>query len=250
MPALSVCGSRLLWAGARRGTALLPPAAAASGIVLPAVQRRSMFIQTQPTPNPQSLMFLPGKPVLENGSIDYPTRREGMKSPLARKLFSIDGVQSVFFGNDFVTVRKSEDHDWALLKPEVFAAIMDFYASGEPVVLEGEALENDTSAIHEDDSEIVAMIKELLETRIRPAVAEDGGDIIFKGFNEETGIVKVKLMGSCSGCPSSSITLKSGIENMLIHYVPEVKGVEEAEPDELDKLNDDVFKKMESQLST
>jgi Fe-S cluster biogenesis protein NfuA len=159
------------------------------------------------------------------------------------------GVVSVFFGADFVTVRKSDAADWALLKPEVFAAIMDFYASGEPVVLEGEALERDDTAVKEGDSELVAMIKELLETRIRPAVAEDGGDIIFKAFDEATGVVKVKLMGSCSGCPSSSITLKSGIENMLKHYVTEVTSVEEV-TDELDAVSSIALANMEAKLST
>jgi Fe-S cluster biogenesis protein NfuA len=218
-------------------------------------------------------MFLPGRTVLAAGSVDFPTARDGMRSPLARKLFGIDGawrrrgaprlkpsrfrahfrtragVVSVFFGADFVTVRKADAADWALLKPEVFAAIMDFYASGEPVVLEGEALERDDTAVKEGDSELVAMIKELLETRIRPAVAEDGGDIIFKAFDEASGVVKVKLMGSCSGCPSSSITLKSGIENMLKHYVPEVTSVEEV-LDELDAVSSAALASMESKLST
>jgi len=218
-------------------------------------------------------MFLPGRTVLAAGSVDFPTARDGMRSPLARKLFGIDGasprhslppqtlmslitlllrftgVVSVFFGADFVTVRKADAADWALLKPEVFAAIMDFYASGEPVVLEGEALERDDTAVKEGDSELVAMIKELLETRIRPAVAEDGGDIIFKAFDEATGVVKVKLMGSCSGCPSSSITLKSGIENMLKHYVTEVTSVEEV-TDELDAVSSIALANMEAKLST
>lgn len=193
-------------------------------------------------------MFLPGRTVLASGSVDFPTAREGMRSPLARKLFGVDGVASVFFGTDFVTVRKADDKDWALLKPEVFAAIMDFYASGEAVLLEGDQLARDDTAVHEGDSELVAMIKELLETRIRPAVAEDGGDIVYKGFDEKSGVVKVKLMGSCSGCPSSSITLKSGIENMLKHYVPEVTAVEEA-LDELDAVSSAQLAKMESQLS-
>lgn len=194
-------------------------------------------------------MFLPGRTVLPSGSVDFPSAREGLRSPLARKLFGINGVASVFFGTDFVTVRKAEDADWALLKPEVFGAIMDFFASGEPVVLEGEALERDDTALKPGDSELVARIKELLETRIRPAVAEDGGDIVFKGFNDTTGVVTVKLMGSCSGCPSSSITLKSGIENMLKHYIPEVTAVEEAEPDELDKVSSEHLAKMEANLS-
>ncbi|CAN6345342.1 unnamed protein product [Urochloa humidicola] len=137
------------------------------------------------------------------------------------------GVTRVFFGSDFVTVTKSEETSWDYLKPEVFAAIMDFYSSGQPLFLDSNAAASMDTAIHEDDSEIVAMIKELLETRIRPAVQDDGGDIEYRGFDPETGIVKLKMQGACSGCPSSSVTLKSGIENMLMHYVPEVKGVEQ-----------------------
>ncbi|KAF8727129.1 hypothetical protein HU200_019637 [Digitaria exilis] len=190
-------------------------------------QKRTMFIQTQSTPNPQSLMFYPGKPVMEVGSSDFPNARTAMTSPLAKSLFAIDGVTRVFFGSDFVTVTKSEETSWDYLKPEVFAAIMDFYSSGQPLFLDSNTAASMDTAIHEDDSEIVAMIKELLETRIRPAVQDDGGDIEYRGFDQETGIVKLKMQGACSGCPSSSVTLKSGIENMLMHYVPEVKGVEQ-----------------------
>ncbi|OEL30771.1 NifU-like protein 4, mitochondrial [Dichanthelium oligosanthes] len=185
-------------------------------------QKRTMFIQTQSTPNPQSLMFYPGKPVMEVGSSDFPNARAAMTSPLAKALFGIDGVTRVFFGSDFVTVTKSEETSWDYLKPEVFAAIMDFYSSGQPLFLDSNAAASMDTAIHEDDSEIVAMIKELLETRIRPAVQDDGGDIEYRGFDPETGVVKLKMQGACSGCPSSSVTLKSGIENMLMHYVPEV----------------------------
>ncbi|XP_062007224.1 nifU-like protein 4, mitochondrial [Rosa rugosa] len=195
-------------------------------------QRRSMFIQTQSTPNPASLMFYPGKPVMEVGSADFPNPRSAMNSPLAKALYGIDGVTRVFFGSDFVTVTKSEDTSWDLLKPEIFAAIMDFYSSGEPLFLDSKAAAAKDTAINEDDSEIVAMIKELLETRIRPAVQDDGGDIEYKGFDPETGIVKLSMQGACSGCPSSSVTLKSGIENMLMHYVPEVKGVEQEHDEE------------------
>ena len=190
--------------------------------------RRSIFIQTQTTPNPASLMFMPGKPVYtDGGTKNFANPREGMASPLAKKLFLIDGVTAVFFGQDFVTVTKSEDHEWGVLKPEVFAAVMDFYASGEPIISDEAEQVNAGTAIHEDDDEIVAMIKELLETRIRPAVAEDGGDIVFKGWDADTGVVTVKMQGACDGCPSSSVTLKSGIENMLRHYVPEVNSVEQ-----------------------
>ncbi|XP_054799882.1 nifU-like protein 4, mitochondrial [Prosopis cineraria] len=190
-------------------------------------QKRTMFIQTQSTPNPSSLMFYPGKPVMEVGSADFPNARSAMNSPLAKALFGIDGISRVFFGSDFVTVTKSDDFSWDLLKPEIFAAIMDFYSSGQPLFLDSKSAAAMDTAIQEDDSEIVAMIKELLETRIRPAVQDDGGDIEYRGFDEDTGIVKLKMQGACSGCPSSSVTLKSGIENMLMHYVPEVKGVEQ-----------------------
>ncbi|KAL1197398.1 NifU-like protein 4 [Cardamine amara subsp. amara] len=190
-------------------------------------QRRTMFIQTQSTPNPSSLMFYPGKPVMEVGSADFPNVRSALASPLAKSIYSIDGVVRVFFGSDFVTVTKSDDVSWDILKPEIFAAVMDFYSSGQPLFLDSQAAAAKDTAINEDDSETVAMIKELLETRIRPAVQDDGGDIEYCGFDPESGIVKLRMQGACSGCPSSSVTLKSGIENMLMHYVSEVKGVEQ-----------------------
>lgn len=164
---------------------------------------------------------------MEVGSADFPNSRAGMSSPLAKALFKIDGVSRVFFGSDFVTVTKAEDFTWDLLKPEVFAAIMDFYTSSQPLFYDAKTPSPSDTAIKEDDDEIVAMIKELIETRIRPAVQDDGGDIEYHGFDPETGIVKLRMQGACSGCPSSSVTLKSGIQNMLMHYVPEVKGVEE-----------------------
>ncbi|CAN1258410.1 NifU-like protein 4, mitochondrial [Linum perenne] len=137
-------------------------------------------------------------------------------------IFFVAGIIRVFYGSDFVTVTKSDDMSWDLLKPEIFAAIMDFYSSGQPLFLDAQTAAAKDTAIHEDDSETVAMIKELLETRIRPAVQDDGGDIEYCGFDPETGIVKLRMQGACSGCPSSSVTLKSGIENMLMHYVSEV----------------------------
>ncbi|KAH7302720.1 hypothetical protein KP509_23G084400 [Ceratopteris richardii] len=172
-------------------------------------------------------MFYPGKPVMEVGSADFPNSRAGMASPLAKALFRIDGVSRVFFGSDFVTITKAEDFDWDIIKPEVFAAIMDFYTSNQPLFYDAKVSSPPDTAIKEDDDETVAMIKELLETRIRPAVQDDGGDVEYFGFDPETGIVKLRMQGACSGCPSSSVTLKSGIQNMLMHYVPEVKGVEE-----------------------
>ncbi|XP_038994644.1 nifU-like protein 4, mitochondrial isoform X2 [Hibiscus syriacus] len=190
-------------------------------------QRRNMFIQTQSTPNPSSLMFYPGRAVMEVGSTDFPNARSAMNSPLAKALYEIDGITRVFFGSDFITVTKSDDTSWDLLKTEIFAAIMEFYSSGQPLFLDSKTAKSTDTAIREDDSETVAMIKELLETRIRPAVQDDGGDIEYYGFDPDTGIVKLKMQGACSGCPSSSVTLKSGIENMLMHYVPEVKGVEQ-----------------------
>ncbi|XP_062817283.1 NFU1 iron-sulfur cluster scaffold homolog, mitochondrial [Anolis carolinensis] len=189
---------------------------------------RSMFIQTQDTPNPNSLKFIPGKPVLESRTMEFTSPASTYCSPLARQLFRIEGVKSVFFGADFVTVTKeSEDVDWNLIKPDIYATIMDFYASGLPVVTD-EAPRPETAPSEEDD-EVVSMIKELLDTRIRPTVQEDGGDVLFKGF--EDGIVQLKLQGSCTSCPSSIITLKNGIQNMLQFYIPEVEGVEQVVDD-------------------
>lgn len=189
-----------------------------------------MFVQTQDTPNPNSLKFLPGRVVLESGTIDFAGPRDAFCSPLARQLFRIDGVKSVFLGPDFITITKTDDTvEWRLIKPDVFAAIMDFFTTGLPVVNEDETPHADT-APSEDDDEVVEMIKELLDTRIRPTVQEDGGDVLYRGF--EDGIVKLKLQGSCTSCPSSMITLKSGIQNMLQFYVPEVEGVEQVKDDE------------------
>ncbi|XP_050190392.1 NFU1 iron-sulfur cluster scaffold homolog, mitochondrial isoform X2 [Myiozetetes cayanensis] len=199
---------------------------------------RGMFIQTQDTPNPNSLKFIPGREVLESRTMEFSTPAAAFCSPLARQLFRIEGVKSVFFGPDFITITKeSEDLDWNLLKPDIYAAIMDFFASGLPVVTD-EAPRTDTAASEEDD-EVVLMIKELLDTRIRPTVQEDGGDVIYKGF--EDGIVQLKLQGSCTSCPSSIITLKNGIQNMLQFYIPEVEGVEQVVDDD-----DDVEKEANS----
>jgi Fe-S cluster biogenesis protein NfuA len=178
-----------------------------------------MFIQTEPTPNPATLKFLPGRDVMGRGTADFTNAAKAAASPLASRLFAIEGVAGVFLGGDFITVTKTEGEDWQVLKPQLLAGIMDHFASGQPV-MSGEA---GGSAAAEDDSAVVAQIKELLDTRVRPAVAQDGGDIIFRGF--EDGIVYLHLQGACSGCPSSSATLKHGIENMLRYYVPEVQGV-------------------------
>lgn len=212
---------------------------------LPAVMgTRSMFIQVQDTPNPDSLKFLPGIDVLGKGNTrDFPTQAQAMSSPLAKIIFRIEGVRSVFFGGDFITVSKHEDAEWRIMKPEIFATIMDFFASGLPVVHEHNP--NADTEIHEDDDETVAMIKELLDSRIRPTVQEDGGDIIFKGF--EDGIVKLKLQGSCSSCPSSIVTLKNGVQNMLQFYIPEVVSVEQVK-DEADKVIESEFEKLEKSI--
>lgn len=212
------------------------------------MQKRELFIQTQNTPNPASMMFLPGSQVMESGSANFANAREAMASPLAKRLMVLDGVSGVFFGSDFVTVTKRESFTWPMLKPDIFAAIMDHLSSGQPLFEEAGAQKADT-AIQDDDSDIVAMIKELLETRIRPAVQEDGGDITFTGFDEPSGIVTLKMQGACSGCPSSAVTLKSGIENMLMHYIPEVKQVVEAPPDEAEQAGLSEFQKLEQQLS-
>ncbi|EDL29398.1 mCG14627 [Mus musculus] len=168
-----------------------------------------MFIQTQDTPNPNSLKFIPGKRVLETRTMDFSTPAAAFRSPLARQLFRIEGVKSVFFGPDFITVTKENGElDWNLLKPDIHATIMDFFASGLPLVTE-ETPPPPGEAGSEEDDGVVAMIKELLDTRIRPTVQEDGGDVIYRAF--EDGIVRLKLQGSCPSCPSSIITLKSGI---------------------------------------
>ena len=176
-----------------------------------------MFIQTEQTPNPATLKFLPGRDVLGRGTADFPTAETAVRSPLAQRLFEIEGVAGVFLGADFVTITKDGDRDWYLLKPSILGVIMEHFTAGRPVINETTA---DDNAAHEDDDEIVAQIKELLDTRVRPAVAQDGGDITFQGF--ENGIVYLNMKGSCAGCPSSTATLKAGIENMLRHYIPEV----------------------------
>lgn len=180
-----------------------------------------MFIQTESTPNPATLKFLPGRDVLGNGTADFANADVAAKSPLARRLFDIDGIERVFLGADFVTVTKADATEWHHIKASVLGGIMEHYTSGEPVLLdEGTAIGSQASA---DDDPIVAQIKELLDTRVRPAVAADGGDIVFEGFDD--GVVYLHMQGSCSGCPSSTATLKHGIENLLRHFVPEVSEV-------------------------
>jgi len=187
-----------------------------------------MFIQTETTPNPATLKFLPGREVMGNSTADFPDAEAGKRSPLAQRLFAIPEVERVFFGSDFITVTKKDapDADWRHLKPMILGAIMEHFTRGLPL-FEGEMAAAEAEPVYEgEEAEIVAQIKELIDTRVRPAVASDGGDIIFKGFDGGSGTVFLHLQGSCSGCPSSTITLKNGIENMLRHYVPEVSAVE------------------------
>src|SRR4051812_18367415 len=183
-----------------------------------------MFIQPETTPNPATLKFLPGRPVMGDGTADFPTAEAGARSPLATRLFAIPEVERVFFGSDFVTVTKREG-DWRHLKPVILGAIMEHFTTELPL-FETDAPAEAEPVYEGEEAEIVAQIKELLDTRVRPAVANDGGDIIFKGFDGGSGTVFLHLQGSCAGCPSSTITLRNGIENMLRHYIPEVSAVE------------------------
>jgi len=175
-----------------------------------------LFIQTEETPNPATLKFLPGRTLMTEGTADFKSREEASKSPLALHLFEVDGVKGVFFGSDFITITKEDAYSWAVLKPFVLSTIMEHFITHQPLFHDSK--ESIDSNI--EDNPIVTQIKEILDTRIRPAVAMDGGDIVFDRFEE--GTLFVHMQGACSGCPSSSITLKSGIENMLRHYIPEV----------------------------
>jgi Fe-S cluster biogenesis protein NfuA len=189
-----------------------------------------MFIQTEATPNPDVLKFLPGREVLGEGTREFRGLDEAGASPLAQAIFALEGVRRVFFGADFLTVTRGEDGPtWPQMKPPVLAAIMEHFTSGAPLLTDGAAAGegHDGGAYEGDTAQIVAEIKELLDTRIRPAVAQDGGDIIFNRFEPDTGVVWLHMRGACSGCPSSSATLKAGVENMLKHYVPEVTRVEQ-----------------------
>lgn len=226
------------------------------------LKSRSLFIQTELTPNVNSIKFKPGKSlksstelVDDNGQQAVPasaegnasetheflSRREAMKSPLATNLFAIDGVESVMFGCDFITITKSADSNWQLMKPDIYGSIMDFFSSKTPLF---HTSEKDT-AIKEEDSEVVAMIKELLDTRIRPTIQDDGGDVEYVGF--ENGVVRLKLRGACRTCDSSSVTLKNGIEKMLMHYVPEVEEVIQV-LEEHEEVSKTEFAKLEREL--
>lgn len=181
-----------------------------------------MFIQTEETPNPATLKFIPGKAVLPEGTREFRSADEAHVSPLAERIFSVDGVSGVFLGHDFVTVTK-ERAEWPHIKPAVLGAIMEHYLSGAPVLAQGSTEVADDANFDEADAETVSVIKDLIETRVRPAVANDGGDITFQGFRE--GVVFLHMRGACAGCPSSTATLKQGIENLLRHFVPEVEEV-------------------------
>jgi Fe-S cluster biogenesis protein NfuA len=189
----------------------------------PATPEKTMFIQTEATPNPATLKFIPGRVVLDTGTMEF-SSDTAARSPLAARLFEVPGVTGVFFGSDFVTVTKT-DGEWQQLKPAILGAIMEHYMSGAPLLADGSAA-NDEEAdeadefFNEEDAETVAQIKDLIETRVRPAVANDGGDITFRGFRD--GVVYLNMKGSCAGCPSSTATLQHGIQNLLRHFVPDV----------------------------
>ena len=185
-----------------------------------------MFIQTEATPNPATLKFLPGRAVLAAGTADFLSATAAAASPLARRIFGAGGVAGVFFGPDFVTVTKAEDADWAHIKPGILGAIMEHFQSGAPVLAEGHVAGSEDAEEFFDpaDIETVETIKDLLETRVRPAVAGDGGDITFRGYKE--GVVYLEMKGACSGCPSSTATLRNGVQNLFRHFLPEIREVQ------------------------
>lgn len=184
-----------------------------------------MFIQTENTPNPLTVKFLPGQTVMEEGVAEFKDKKQAAVSPLAKQLFQLGDVDGVFFGSDFVSVTKADNVDWAVLKTRIMAVIMEHFTIGQPLFNDGHG-PSDKDSANEDDDELTVQIKELLDQRVRPMVAMDGGDIVFDRFEE--GIVYLTMRGACAGCPSSTMTLKSGIENMLRHYVPEVLEVRQA----------------------
>jgi Fe-S cluster biogenesis protein NfuA len=189
----------------------------------------AMLIETETTPNPATLKFLPGQPVMEGGTRDFATPEDADASPLAAAIFSTGDVEGVFFGRDFISVTAAPGVDWSWLKPQVLSVLLDHFSSGAPLFRAGSAAGIAVAPDEEigddpEDAELVAQIRELIETRVRPAVAQDGGDIVYRGFRE--GTVYLALQGACSGCPSSTMTLKNGIESLLKHYVPEVETVE------------------------
>jgi Fe-S cluster biogenesis protein NfuA len=190
----------------------------------PVTQEKMMFIQTEATPNPATLKFIPGRLVLDGGAMEFTSREAAGRSPLAERLFDVPGVTGVFYGSDFITVTK-KDGDWQHLKPAILGAIMEHYMSGAPLLADGtiagdDLADEEDEFFSEEDAETVAQIKDLIETRVRPAVANDGGDITFRGFKD--GVVYLNMKGACSGCPSSTATLQHGIQNLLRHFVPDV----------------------------
>ncbi|PVU86406.1 hypothetical protein BB559_006524 [Furculomyces boomerangus] len=224
--------------------------------------RRSIFIQTEKTPNENALKFIAGKKLLDDGvrTIEFRSRKDAIKSPLAMKLFGMEGIETVMFGEDFITISKNDDSEWHLLKPELFSIMMEHLSSNKPLLSESyyTSLENkkniadaenraEMSDLDEESQQTIGEIKELLDTRIRPSINEDGGDLEFVSFDMKTGVLRVSLHGACRGCSSSEITLKNGIENMLTYYIPEVKSVENV-GSELEDLGKKEFEKFESQL--
>jgi Fe-S cluster biogenesis protein NfuA len=186
-----------------------------------------MFIQTEETPNPATMKFLPGRDVMGEGTLDIASSADAAQSPLAEILFGIEGVRGIFLGKDFITITKSDTKNWAAMKPPVLTAIMEHFTANKPIVAiaiaGGIALAEPQQSSNAEDAAIIAKIRDLLDHKIRPAVAQDGGDITFQSYDD--GVVYLNLKGSCAGCPSSSMTLKAGVENMLRHYVPEVREV-------------------------
>ncbi|MEM9853401.1 MAG: NifU family protein [Pseudomonadota bacterium] len=182
-----------------------------------------MFIQTEATPNPATLKFLPGQTVLETGTADFKSATAAEASPLAGRIFNVPGVEAVFLGYDFVTVTKGDASEWDDIKPAILGAVMEHFQSGDPMLSGDDAGASGHADFEGEDAAVVGQIKELLDTRVRPAVAQDGGDITFHGF--ESGVVYLHMQGACAGCPSSTLTLKMGIENLLRHYIPEVSEV-------------------------
>ena len=186
-----------------------------------------MFIQTEETPNPSTLKFLPGREVLPNGSMDFRSEQDAKNSPLAEALFNVDGVVGVFLSDDFITITKRDDKDGHLMNGGLLGVIVEQWMVNRPVIISDDENSKSGSSVKDEDDDVVLQIKELLYTRVRPAVAQDGGDIVFEDFTD--GTVTVQMRGACAGCPSSTATLKMGIENMLRHYIPEVKEVVAAE---------------------
>ncbi|KAJ7071360.1 HIRA-interacting protein 5 [Mycena amicta] len=254
---------RCISSSSRRAAAIKGPTLATASSILPTRQHastsklapllsRSMFIQTESTPNDDSVKFIPGVDVMGDGTAEFLDIRSALSSPLAIRLMGVEGVKAIFYGPDFVTVSKDSENPWSIIKPEIYSILMEFFSSEQPLFRSQEDKDNagpQDTKILDSDSETVAMIKELLETRVRPAIMEDGGDIEYRGFDEAgDALVKVKLKGSCRGCDSSTVTLKSGIERMLMHYIPQVKGVEQV-LDQEEEIAMNEFNKLEERLS-